>query len=101
MTQGRSGEFRETELLIGQLERVFPELVSRNEDGEVFVFVGGVLMALVRAVRELEDRLGLIEERVTSGDWLVEGRIVAVDGTAIEQIRQLRGVTWEWRDDVR
>ena len=54
--------------LADDVGRVFPELVVREEDGTTTVYVEGVLMPLIEAVRELDDRLGAIEKRLDARD---------------------------------
>ena len=56
-------------------------------------------MALVRACGELEDRLAPIEARLAHGES-PKRRFVDVEESSVGKIRQLRGVTWEWRDDA-
>lgn len=50
------------ERLAHDLEAVFPELVERGPDGRAVVHVEGLLMPLIRAVGELDDRLEQIED---------------------------------------
>lgn len=54
------GEVR-TELDPDQVERVFPELVITNEDGEREVAYEGLVGLLIEAVRELDGRVSALE----------------------------------------
>ena len=55
------GEVR-TELDPDQVERVFPELVLTNEDGEREVAYEGLVGLLSEAVRELDGRVSALEQ---------------------------------------
>jgi hypothetical protein len=51
-----------TELDPDQVERVFPELVITNEDGEREVAYEGLVGLLIEAVRELDGRVSTLEQ---------------------------------------
>ena len=55
------GEVR-TELDPDQVEKVFPELVVMNEDGEREVAYEGLVGLLIEAVRELDGRVSALEQ---------------------------------------
>ncbi len=50
------------------VQKVFPELVERGEDGHLAVHYEGLIGPLIEAVKELDDRLRAIEERLDRDD---------------------------------
>ena len=46
------------------VERVFPELVERTENGYLAVHYYGLIGPLIEAMKELDDRLRAIEDQV-------------------------------------
>jgi hypothetical protein len=55
------GEVR-TELDPDQVEKVFPDLVVTNEEGEREVAYEGLVGLLIEAVRELDGRVSALEQ---------------------------------------
>lgn len=47
-----------------EVERVFPELVERGEDGYLQVHYYGLIGPLIEAIKELDDRIRAIETRL-------------------------------------
>ena len=58
MTQGEG----RTELDPDQVEKVFPELVITDDDGERIVAYEGLVGLLIEAVRELDGRVRALEQ---------------------------------------
>jgi hypothetical protein len=53
-----------------EVEKVFPELVTRDEQGRKKVEYSGLIAPLIEAVKELDDRVRKLEQRLekTSDD---------------------------------
>ena len=55
-------------MIAQEVEKVFPELVTTDEQGRKQVEYSGLIAPLIEAVKELDDRLRTVEQRLAGAD---------------------------------
>jgi hypothetical protein len=59
---------RDIGVIAQEVETVFPELVSRDSEGQRMVNYAGLVAVLIEAVKELDERLAALERRLAETD---------------------------------